>query len=324
MNKKEFKKLLKEQFGGKYQVAYWETIPYEESGEDVIYVGLSKTSLNALEESELPDEIGGVRVVYEYAGKIQVLTRQFYDPLIGGISIGATDVTAGTYGGIVWKDKKPYLLTNEHVVSNTSNTDPGHPASGVKIVQPGILDGGTKTAGYLEVVGGMKEAAMNGRECTIDAALVEPARDFMEEEYIGLGEVESYKHAGVEPGVAIIKAGRTTGVTRDEVAAVEVAINIGGIAWANPVVMEDVIMTKTSFSEGGDSGSRVWRKDTMQPIGIVFAGSSMRSMIIPAETICKKFNVSFGDKEPSKKPSKNKVSLFQRFIFWLLTIFRRF
>jgi len=316
LNKKQFKRDLREKFGGKYVVAYWETIPHKESGEDVIHVGLAKAELTLAEAQDLPAEIDGVKVVYEYTGPVELLTTNFYDPLIGGVSIGAEDVTAGTYGGVVWKGDKPYFLTNEHVVSDTMNSNPAHPPLGHNIVQPGVIDGGTKIVGWLEKTGGMKERALKGEPCSIDAALIKPKRDFEPEEYVKLGHIDSVKHCNLQVGDEIVKVGRTTGVTFNEVAAVGVSANIGGIAWASPVQMEGLIMTRSSFVKGGDSGSRVWKTSTLEPGGLVFAGSIFTSMIIPAETICKKFNISFGDKEPGEvKPPEPEGN-------WLIRFFR--
>ena len=320
--KKKFKEILKERFGGKYQVSYWETRPHKEKGEDVIYVGLSKAKLSDKEASELPTEVNDVKVIYEYTGEIKALTQGLYDPLVGGISMGAVDITAGTYGGVVYRNGEKFLLTNEHVVSDTQNTDPDHPPKGHKIVQPGKMDGGTVIAGNLIEVGGMKKKALRGEACDIDAAIIKPLRGVIDDKYYKLGTIDAYKHSDVEPGTEIVKVGRTTSVTYDKVKAVDVSANIGGIAWSNPVVMEGIIMTRTSFSKGGDSGSRVWRKDTMQPVGLVFAGSPVNSMIIPAETICRKFNVIFGDKEPEKRTSKSRVMRFLYAICsWLKSLF---
>ena len=324
MNQEQFKQLLKEKFGGKYQVATWETIPHDENGDCIINVGLAKADLTFAEAYELPAEIVGVKMVYSYVGPMDILTTNYYDPLVGGASIGAIDITAGTYGGVVY-DKitgDPYLLTNEHVVSNTSNNDPNHPPMGWPIVQPGPLDGGRKPAvGFLSKVGGLKEKALKGESVNIDAALVIGDRDTDICNYLGIGYVEEYAHTDAEVGDEIIKSGRTTGVTENTVAALEISANIGGMSWGNPVVVENIIQSKSSFVKGGDSGSRVWKKSTMEPIGIVFAGSWLVSLIIPAQTICDAFNVYFGKKKSPE--AVKKLSWFQRFLNWLYNLFRR-
>jgi len=327
--REKFKRLLKERFGGKYTVAYWETIPTDDGKDMVIRVGLKKADLTLAEAQDLPTEIDGVKMVYEYSGEIKLLTHGYYDPLIGGVSIGAIDVTAGTYGGVVWgsKTEEPYFLTNEHVVSDTQNNDPDHPPVGHPIVQPGPIDGGVELAGNLAKVGGMKDAGLKGESHDIDAALVGPVRDFHASEYFELGQVKAFKHVPVEIGERIVKVGRTTGVTHAEVGAVEVSANIGGITWSEPMQMENLIMTKESFVKGGDSGSRVWEVKQMQPIGLVFAGSWMTSMIIPAQTIVDRLGVVFGNNEPGKpNPPKPQESWLMRFfravLEWIKNIWR--
>ena len=328
VSRKQFKRHLQERFGGRYTVAYWETIPHEESGEEVIHVGLAKAELTLAEALNLPTEIDGVKMVYEYSGEITPLTTNYYNPLIGGVSIGAEDVTAGTYGGVVWDKKgKPFFLTNEHVVSDTMNSNPAHPPLGHPIVQPGVIDGGRKIVGWLEKVGGMKDRALRGEACDIDAALIKPNRAFSETEYITLGDIDDVKHTDAMVGDEIVKVGRTTGVTFNEVAAVDVSANISGIAWASPVEMEGLIMTRSSFVKGGDSGSRVWETKRMQPVGLVFAGSWLTSMIIPAQTIVDKLGVVFGDREPGEvnppKPQESWLMRFFRAVWeWIKNIWR--
>lgn len=305
---KKFKKHLLEQFGGEYVVATWETIPSTDKHRDeVIHVGLAKAEITLKEARKLPGEIDGVKIVYSYVGPIEVLTKKRYDPLIGGVSFGAIDITAGTFGGVVYENKtdKPYFLTNEHVVSDTSNTDPAHPPIGHPILQPGPIDGGnplTDIAGPLAKVGGMKLNALQGKPSNIDAALVEAKRNANPDEFFGLGYIECLKHVTAKVGDYIAKSGRTTKVTYNTVAGVDVSANIGGMAWSNPVVMEGLIQSRSAFVEGGDSGSRVWKIDTMEPIGIVFAGSFLTSLMIPAQTICDKFDVYFGYREPEDIP----------------------
>ena len=300
VSQEQFERNLREKFGGKYTVATWETIVHEESGEEVIHVGLAKAELTFMEAVNLPAEVDGVAIVYSYVGPIEMLTHGYYEPLIGGVSFGAIDITAGTYGGVVYdKDTdEPYLLTNEHVVSDTDNIDPNHPPMGWPILQPGPIDGGRKpAAGFLSRVCGLKEKALRGEPADNDTALVLGDRETNPCEFFGLGHVKEYEHVNLKPGDKIIKSGRTTGVTTNTVASVGVSANIGGMAWGNPVIVENVIQTKSAFVKGGDSGSRVWKQDTMEPGGIVFAGSWLVSLIIPAQTICDTFGVRFGKKK---------------------------
>ena len=303
----QFKKDVNRYFEGNADVASWEVEPVVEDGEEIIRVGLSESDFQALNFRNLPAEIDGVKVEYYYTGEFKLLATERYDPIIGGASFGAKDITTGTLAGIVWGNDtgSPYFLTNEHVVSDTMNTDPDHPPKDHKILQPGPIDGGMyprDEAGLLKTVGGMKKAALEGKPCNIDAALVKPTRSFKEHKFVGVGDVPELKHIKAKVGDRIIKSGRTTGVTTATIGSLNVSANIGGVAWKSPVTVEGVIQTTSAFVKGGDSGSRVWKIDTGEPIGIVFAGSWLTSLIIPAETICKAFNVTFAREPQDQKP----------------------
>lgn len=318
----QFKKDTDSKFKENSTIAVWETEPtIDAAGDEVIHVGLSKGELTIKEAQDLPSEIDGVKIVYYYTGELRFMTHQRYDPLFGGCSIAAIDITAGTNAHVVWdKDTlDPYFLTNEHVVSNSENVDTAYPPVGHPIVQPGPLDGGkypNDIVGYLNRVGGMKMAALSGKPCNIDAALVDPVRDYDPTVFLGLGSLVERKHVHAKVGDEVIKSGRTTGVTTNVVSAVNVSANIGGLSWGNPVTMEGLIQTQSSFVQGGDSGSRVWKKNTMQPIGLVFAGSWLTSLIIPAQTICDAFNITFCREEPDVEPQPNPDPDYEKSIPW--------
>ncbi len=307
----KFKEDVNKQFAHKHGediiVSMWETDPYIDIyGDEVINVGVTKFNLTAKEIKKLPSEIHGVKCNYTYESKITFLNlpgkQEKHDELIGGISFGAIDVTVGTLGGIVWDRSTgdPYLLTNEHVVSNGNNIDPNHPPVGHPILQPGITDGGSypdDLAGHLVAVGGMKAAALNQESHNCDAALVEPERTFSETYFLGLGEVTKKSYAQANKGEEVIKSGRTTGVKSSIVWATGVSANIGGMAWADPILMVDLIQVSpgNSFSQGGDSGSRVFKQSTMEPIGLLFAGGEVYSYVIKASIIEDTLNVRFNN-----------------------------
>lgn len=298
----QFREKLKNHFKGKPFVAIWENdVGLDYRNDPVIRVGLN-ASVSLKEMEDMPAEVDGVKIVYYHAGDIRLMAlnqRAMHDPMISGISFGAVDVSAGTLGGVVY-DKETnlkYLLTNEHVVSASNNLDPEWPPKYHYMIQPGSYDGGNAVdhhAGNLKKVGGMKQAVLEGQTCDIDAALVIPSRDIIDDELWGIGKIEKYKHVEVVEDDEIIKSGRTSGVTTAFVCSVDVSANIHNI-WGGAAHMEHLIRTKTSFLEGGDSGSIVYKKNTMEPVGLAFAGSSLISLIIPAETISKEFGVDFGN-----------------------------
>ena len=84
----------------------------------------------------VPSEIGGVVTDVVATGEFRTLTpldpKARYRPARPGVSIGHYRITTGTLGFIVYKDTIPYMLSNNHVLANTNNSQVGDP-----IYQPG-------------------------------------------------------------------------------------------------------------------------------------------------------------------------------------------
>lgn len=209
--------------------------------------------------------------------RAQTLTRQWdpadlqqrHRPLRPGLSVSHLDVTAGTIGGfVVDADGAVLVLSNNHVLADS---DRGR--SGDLIVQPGVADGGAVPAdriGVLAGVAALDEVAPN----LVDAATAR-LDDGVEvsAEYPG-GPLTGW--VAVTDDIAVEKAGRTTGHTHGRVSAIE----LDGISVQYPsgVLDFDDQLEVTGdgsarFSDGGDSGSVVYRPDTLEAVGLLFAGS---------------------------------------------------
>jgi endonuclease G len=176
------------------------------------------------------------------------------DPIVPGVSVGHTSVTAGTIGCIVY-DKKtgmPYILSNWHVLNGNLGK------VGDPIVQPGPHDDNRVNSNRLGAL--IRSHLGHAGDCAISSI---EERTF-NPEIMGLGTVPL--HLG-EPdlGDSVIKSGRTTSVTFGKIIRVDVIANIDygkpqgvkeigcfeiGIDNNNPPSNGEVSM-------GGDSGS-VW------------------------------------------------------------------
>jgi len=101
-------------------------LPPEYSDELVVFVGVVKEDVKVLKR--LPASVGGVKVVAIPVGRPVVLsvldksesllTRvSKVRPVLGGVSVGAVGVTAGTLGCVVYDAStgEPLILTNTHV-----------------------------------------------------------------------------------------------------------------------------------------------------------------------------------------------------------------
>ncbi|TWH16634.1 endonuclease G [Rhodococcus rhodochrous J45] len=137
------------------------------------------------------------------------------DPIVPGVSVGHTSVSAGTIGCIVYDvdNHTPYMLSNWHVLHNTTGR------VGDTIVQPGPHDDnrvddnrvGRLVRSHLGPAGDCAVATIEDRQ--------------FDPEICGLGVIPD---AIGEPelGDKVIKSGRTTGITHGLVRRVDVIAKI--------------------------------------------------------------------------------------------------
>jgi hypothetical protein len=195
--------------------------------------------------------------------------QERHRPLRPGLSVAHLDVTAGTIGGFVVDPSGAVLvLSNNHVLADS---DLGRP--GDVVLQPGPADGGSAPGDRIGVVAGvvtLDQVAPN----LVDAATAH-LDDGVEvsAEYPG-GALTGW--VAVTDDIAVEKVGRTTGHTQGRVSAIE----LDGISVQYPSGVLDfddqIEVTGTGsadFSAGGDSGSVVYRPDTLEAVGLLFAGS---------------------------------------------------
>ncbi|MDP2994473.1 MAG: hypothetical protein Q8N46_05050, partial [Anaerolineales bacterium] len=193
------------------------------------------------------------------------------DTLIGGISIGHGTITAGTLGAFVKRASQDFMLTNWHVAVGEQGK------VGDIIYQPGPYDiqqvyGEEPSEKY---AAGLLESFVFPR-FGVDAALVVPTRAYDRDAFLSPMALSGIREPAV--GMAVLKEGRTTGVTRGIVTDVAAVLSVsygGGIG----VLTFDrlVVIQGNPYLQGGDSGS-VTREDSGAPgeqaaVGLNFAGS---------------------------------------------------
>lgn len=193
-------------------------------------------------------------------------------PVRPGVSIAHVDVTAGTLGGFVTVDGEVCAMSNHHVLVG----DRGE--LGDPVLQPGPYDGGADPADRIGSVAALvplvagEPAAVDAALASLDAVGSEPAfhADYPDGPLTGT--------AAALGGETVAKVGRTTGYTRGVVTAVEldgVLVDFGPtygvLSFDGQIEIESA--GDGPFSQGGDSGSLVYRPDTSQALGLLFAGS---------------------------------------------------
>jgi len=199
-------------------------------------------------------------------------TRQ--NPVFPGISLAHKNVTAGTFGCVVYgrNNAKPYILSNWHVLDGNSGQ------IGDAIFQPGKFDS-SDTAN--NTVGKLAKSFLGeAGDCAI--ATIEN-RSF-HHHVLGL-ETTPKQIASAELDDLVVKSGRTTAVTYGVVRRIDIlaSINYGGTAGSQDIKCFEIEPDPNfpahndEISMGGDSGS-IWlvrdkngkSKDIV--LGLHFAG----------------------------------------------------
>lgn len=196
-------------------------------------------------------------------------------PLLIGASVGHFAITAGTIGAFptLRKTGKKVLLSNNHVLANENRGKVGD-----AILQPGAIDGGTKAADTIGSLADFVPLKTSGANM-MDAAIADiddaVALDATTLTQSPAGTLKGTRANPLDIGDEVFKLGRTTGLTRGLVSAIEVDdvvvdYEIGSLRFDRQIEIEGA--DNVAFSEGGDSGSLIF--DT-QGFGaaLLFAGT---------------------------------------------------
>jgi len=197
----------------------------------------------------------------------------------------------GTLGSLVQKGGSKYILSNYHVLyADIVNGGNSRVASaGDPVIQPGLIDvqcnaNNSLNIGTLVANGG--SLPMGGNAVDVGIALVSPGMVDETGSILNVGTLSaSTLSAGV--GLAVKKMGRTTGLTRSTVSAINGAFSItyenecaGGTSFTQSYTNQIVIANgRCKFQNGGDSGSCLMEDVATNPraVGLCFAGSSVCS-----------------------------------------------
>ncbi|HHY98744.1 MAG TPA: S1 family peptidase [Firmicutes bacterium] len=274
----------------------------------------------------VPEAIDGVRTDVLEVGDIKFLGRQSrMRPAQPGISIGHYRVTAGTFGALV-KDKKtgkPLILSNNHVLANSTTGNDGRAKIGDPILQPGPYDGGKLERDQIatlerlvpiytsEDVPTCEIASLfqkileyriqqirpnyrilllrqTGRANLVDAALAKPiSDDVVVPEIMEIGNIRGVGEAQVD--MYVKKSGRTTGVNSSQIEALDATIQVG-YGNSHVAMFEDQVVCGP-IAQGGDSGSAILDKDN-NIIGLLFAGSDKVTVFNRIQNVMKLLDIT--------------------------------
>ncbi|NIM93784.1 MAG: hypothetical protein GTO18_08755, partial [Anaerolineales bacterium] len=272
------------------------------NGQPVVRVFTTRAGI-----SGIPQKLEGIPVEMKVTGMFVAYsdpTARFDRPVPIGVSTGHPDITAGTIGARV-KDSAGhvYALSNNHVYANQNDANIGDSA-----LQPGPSDGGSDPADKIgelydfepidfSVFGSNTIDAAIAISLTSDLACFTPPDD-------GYGTPSSVT---VPPsiGLAVQKYGRTTGLTYGQVSEINVTVAVCYARCGNPFFSKyawfvdqiAIISNSTdAFSLGGDSGSLIVTDDSNKnPVGLLFAGSSTRTLANRIDLVLQRFDVTVDD-----------------------------
>ena len=278
-------------------------ISADETGKPVITVYTKEQSPPGL----LKKEYEGVRVVEQVSGVI----RPFKGGPPGGggggtsgqaiqtppVKMGTSGgwrydlangyCCGGTFGALIQKGGTKYILSNYHVLyADIVNGGNSRVASaGDPVIQPGLIDvscnaANAQNVGSLVTNGG--SLPMGGNAVDVGIAQVTPGMVDESGAILNVGTI-SASTLNASVGLAVKKMGRTTGLTRSSVSAINGAFSItyenecaGGTSFTQSYTNQVVIAnSRCGFQNGGDSGSLLVEDVDTNPraVGLCFAGS---------------------------------------------------
>lgn len=284
-----------------------------DSGNPAIFVYLESSQGG----KSVPSEIEGIPVQKIVSGRIRMFrggggstsghTARYPRPIPLGVSGGNSKDFAypyccsGTLGALVQDGSgTKYILSNKHVFAGdqaASANDPDVAEVGQEINQPGLIEVGCQdiTADYVAYLNDWCEDGYN-IDCAIAdimPGMVDPTGTILEIGVLSAATMDAYV------GLAVKKSGRTSGLTRGTVSAINGNFNILG---SDECGGEDtseyftgqIVVSGRRFLQGGDSGSLLVEDVSVNPraVGLLFAGSTQTAIANPIDDVLSYFGLS--------------------------------
>ena len=303
-------------------VGYKTTKEKKTSALSIVCSVTEKLPTDRLSKKDLvPPTIDNIPTDVIETGRIRALSYTGrYRPAPGGVSIGHMEITAGTLGCLVKKNGKKHILSNNHVLANSNNAQPGD-----YILQPGPYDGGKFPAdriarltdfvpivflgpeppgdcGIARAVASilnlvpkvirsktrLQAITIREEENLVDAAIALPVEEKdVSDEILDIGKIKGVNEGALQ--MAVKKTGRTTELTTGEILQVDVTVDVqydlGKVAR-----FADQLMAG-AMSQGGDSGSAVLDTDN-NLVGLLFAGSDTSTIFNRIQNVFSALEVS--------------------------------
>jgi len=266
---------------------------------------------------QLPAAVEGVPVTRELSGMFTAFSdptkRARPAPL--GYSVGHPLITAGTIGALVIDPSgNRYILSNNHVLAAINDAQIGDP-----ILQPGAYDGGTVQNDQIATLSAFQpiDFSSNGTN-KFDAAIAltndvlnsTPADDGYgtpSATLYGDGNGDGFfDNVSALLGVNVIKYGRTTKLTQGQVSGINGTFSICYEVYIifclrSATFQDQFVVSPGTFSDGGDSGSLILSQLGLNPVALLFAGSSTETIANRIDLVLDHFGVAI-DAGPTLPP----------------------
>jgi hypothetical protein len=266
---------------------------------------------HALGAGRLPASIDGYAVIENVTGKIQAFkghggggtshTAVQSPPIQLGTSGGNVNDIAngyccsGTLGALVQKGGSQYILSNSHVFAGdvVSGGNGRQAQIGDDVNQPGLVDNNCGTSGTNIVADVSSLSTLYPPNSTpnVDCSIAQVRSGMVRTDgsILEVGTI-SASTVGASVGQAVKKSGRTTGLTRGTISALNATISVGyetecaGTSFTKTFTGQIIVGQHGSgFLNSGDSGSLMVEDVATNPraVGLLYAGSSTSAVANP-------------------------------------------
>ncbi|HZA98319.1 MAG TPA: hypothetical protein VE399_06045 [Gemmatimonadales bacterium] len=225
-----------------------------------------------------------------------------------GFSVGHYAITAGTIGArVLDAGGAIYILSNNHVLAYSNDAAPNDP-----VLQPGPFDGGVYPADLIGTLADFEPLNFVDGPNLMDAAIAlsstaEVGNSTPTDDGYGTPSAIIFDDANVDGsfddighalGQAVQKYGRTTKLTKGAITGINGTVTVCyweffGICLQAARFVDQLIIDKTGFSAGGDSGSLIVTDDlNKNPLGLLFAGGGSITVANRIDHVLRRFAVT--------------------------------
>jgi hypothetical protein len=269
-----------------------------------VYVYLKEApSVKSKSVDSYPGSLEGVPVYVQVSGVFKALaahTAKQTPPIQLGTSGGWRYDLAngyccgGTLGSLVKIGTTQYILSNYHVFRSdiVSGGNSRVATNGDPIIQPGLIDVSCTAANAQNVatLAGTASLPSSNVDCAIAqviSGMVSTTGSILE-----VGTISATTQTA-SIGLAVKKSGRTSGLTRTTVSAINGSVSVqyenecaGGVAFTKSYTSQ-IILKGGKFIQSGDSGSLMVQDVTTNPkaVGLCFAGSNTNGIANPINQV---------------------------------------